>query len=1122
MFKPITRHSCRGIAAALTLGTATALSLAVFAPVAQAQQITQGSINGTATPAPNQTVVATNTGTGLSRTAPVGADGKFALAVLPAGTYSLQLMSNGQVVATQDGITVNAGVGTTVDFTQQQAANLGSVTVTANSITPIDVASSSTSLIVNAQQLTKLPVPQSTFSVALLAPSVVQNAAFSVPSFGGASSAENAYYVDGLNVTDQYTFLNLAQPPFEALDTFQVKTGGITAGYGNALGGVVNMSTKSGSNDFHAGANILWDPRWQEETSPNVYATSNACGAQAPGLMLNPNYDNTKPESNSNLRYMAAPCNDPRIPNQLLEHNNDNSNSDFKFNLWASGALIQDRLFYYILGQANSAVNDTYGLTTSAHVKTTSPYELLRLDWNITDNNVFTLTAWNSKETDDGIEYNLGIPKDTIGGEGINNGDQWSLNTSPGPLYSDYRQTTIGPYTNTIGNHAMIGKYTWFAGPSFNISALLGYVRFDRSLEANADCPITDDNRSGTQVRIGCWVVSNVTAGAYDARHEYRVDGEWTPGSGEAGFAGGHDITFGYDHQDFVSNQSQSYVGPTVTQTLPDGSVANVPGVDWEYFLTPSTGVVNGVCYNTGVAPVAGNCGYAANGTDFYVNGRQYWNFGFFKNSNYAMYIQDNWHMTQNFYLNFGVRDESFKAANAAGQDFVSADNEIGPRLGFSWDVNGDSHTKVYGSYAEYFIPLSTDANIRGAGAALDISNQDCLANSIDPTTGAPLYNGTPVTLGDGGTCKTLGSPKVQGSGIPPAYTQVATTNFTPMAEKELILGFDKDLSQNWTYGVRAVHRWLVDGQDDECWFAQGYNPNFDNWVATGGDGQIGKDAAHQDAFWQSLAPTTCLIANPGEDIETVANLTDSTVDAAHPYGTTLSPLTIPNSVMGTPAAKRTYNAMEFTLSRAFSDNWLFGASYTWAHEFGNEEGYVLSTIAQDDPGLTESFDFPKLEEGAYGNLPNDHRHTIKAWGAYQFMPDWRLGANFLLESGMPVGCYGTYPDENYIAFYYGAFSNWCGGTPNVGVLTGTLGQAGSYSRTPWIYNLDLSLAWTPTNIDGLTVQLNWYNVLGTQHPTSYVQQFDDGTGVPQNSFMTANTFQQPSYLELTVRYQFM
>ena len=51
-------------------------------------------------------------------------------------------------------------------------------------------------------------------------------------------------------------------------------------------------------------------------------------------------------------------------------------------------------------------------------------------------------------------------------------------------------------------------------------------------------------------------------------------------------------------------------------------------------------------------------------------------------------------------------------------------------RLGFSWDVNGDASMKVFGSYADYFIPLSTDANIRGAGAALECNSAPAIAPS--------------------------------------------------------------------------------------------------------------------------------------------------------------------------------------------------------------------------------------------------------------------------------------------------------------------------------------------------------------------------------------------------------
>src|SRR4029453_13342712 len=105
-------------------------------------------------------------------------------------------------------------------------------------------------------------VPRDTTSVALLAPGTVRgDAAFgNLASFGGASVAENAYFINGFNITNSFPNLNFAQVPFEAIQEQQIKTGGYGAEFGRSLGGVVNQITKRGTNDFHAGGNLFYTP----------------------------------------------------------------------------------------------------------------------------------------------------------------------------------------------------------------------------------------------------------------------------------------------------------------------------------------------------------------------------------------------------------------------------------------------------------------------------------------------------------------------------------------------------------------------------------------------------------------------------------------------------------------------------------------------------------------------------------------------------------------------------------------------------------------------------------------------------------------------------------------------
>lgn len=1037
-------HTALCLLAGVVLAVGFALS-----PHAMAAQQQQGSINGRAKPASGEVVVITNVSTGLTRQVNVGSDGSFKFAAVPPGTYVVALKQNGSAVATQSGIVVNANVGTTVSFLKQQATNLSSMTVNANSISPIDVSSTSSSLVLNSQEVNSLPVGRSAISVSLLSPTVVQNPAFGIPSFGGASSAENAFYVNGMNVTDDNTFLHFAQPPFEALQSFQVKTGGIGASYGNALGGVLNMTTKSGTNTFHAGVDVYWTPRFLTEASPNV-----------------------------------------AVQGQAVQHNADNHSMNLVYNVWGSGPIIKNHLFFYGMLQGNRATSDTYGLNLSEATKTSSPYGLFRIDWNITSNNVLTITGWDAKNKVDGTEYNL-IPQ-------------------TGQLFSAQRGSINGGYKETTGNKALIGHYTFYASNHFNISALYGYVRFDRgSNSSNPACSLAFDHRNaaGQAIHVGCAVnaLTFVTPNANDARHEWRIDGEWLSGDG-AGLLSGHDVTFGYASSIFRTVGNRHYPGPTMNFTGQP-----LPGVAYNYYWVPQSGIVNSVCYSTGNAPPAGgacpNAPYAQ-GAASYVVARQFVDSGSYYTKKHSYYIEDNWQMTPDFLLNLGVRNDGFHNYNALNQVFVSQANEWSPRLGFSWDINGDGSAKLYGSYAEYFIPIANNTNVRAAGGEYDASTYYQFNGTINA-------DGSPSTFGT-----ELGAPYTQGSGAIPNPNIVATRNLKPESEKEIILGFQKQIGDtNWSYGIQAMRRWLVNGSDDICSFLwyPGFVPSIYQYAKSQG---WDLNSVFPDGPYSALAGGTgCIISNPGKNIQTYADTNGNGK---------LNPITIPNSVLKMPTAQRTYNAVTISLHRAFADNWFFGMSYTWSHLYGNDEGYVLTSIGQTDAGISEAFDFPGLETGAYGDLANDHRHTFKFWGKYQFAPSWRVGFSAYIMSGKPLSCRGTYPNSSNLAYFYGAFTHWCGSTggssqsPAQGFpYGGHLIQQGTVARTPWIYNLNLQFAWTPVSVPGLEVMVNWFNVLGTQHYTQQSQAYDNGNYTPVQTYMQPTAFQEPTSIQLGLRYQF-
>src|SRR5690606_37490921 len=176
-------------------------------------------------------------------------------------------------------------------------------------VTPVDVTSTESAMNINAEELARLPVDRNVTSVALLAPGVAAgSAAFGGISFGGSQVAENAFYVNGLNVTDFYHRVGFSEAPFDFYEDFQVKTGGYSVEFGRTTGGVVNAVARSGTNEFHYGSKLVWAPKDWESSARNSYLDGD--------------------------RY--------------LTRSRDRTDST-RLNVWASGPIVKDRLFFFAM-----------------------------------------------------------------------------------------------------------------------------------------------------------------------------------------------------------------------------------------------------------------------------------------------------------------------------------------------------------------------------------------------------------------------------------------------------------------------------------------------------------------------------------------------------------------------------------------------------------------------------------------------------------------------------------------------------------------------------------------------------------------------------------------------------
>ncbi|MCA1580568.1 MAG: TonB-dependent receptor [Acidobacteria bacterium] len=187
------------------------------------------------------------------RTAVTGNDGRYRFVALPPGRYTVtgNLSGFGNVQKT-----ANVGLDKTSDVNLQLSlATKESVTVTGEA--PIvDVTSTTTGSNYTAKVMDKLPLGRNYASIVLSQPGVqtdngeTQGRSLAL-SIYGSTSAENLFLIDGVNTTNVIKGFQGKNINTEFIQEVEVKTGGYQAEYGRNTGGVVNVITKSGGNEFH-------------------------------------------------------------------------------------------------------------------------------------------------------------------------------------------------------------------------------------------------------------------------------------------------------------------------------------------------------------------------------------------------------------------------------------------------------------------------------------------------------------------------------------------------------------------------------------------------------------------------------------------------------------------------------------------------------------------------------------------------------------------------------------------------------------------------------------------------------------------------------------------------------
>lgn len=199
--------------------------------------------------------------TNRSYTAASNDAGYYVVPNLPPGRYELKVAYTGFANFVQTGILLSVAQTATIDVTLKVAAKGEQVVVTGEA-PPIEPSRTEVSQAVDSKQIVSLPISGRLFTdFALLSPGVATGRTslqspfteFEVTrvSFGGMRDFSNTITVDGADTTNTATGSQRATPSQEAVSEFRVVNNSFGAEYGRALGGIVNVVTKSGTNELH-------------------------------------------------------------------------------------------------------------------------------------------------------------------------------------------------------------------------------------------------------------------------------------------------------------------------------------------------------------------------------------------------------------------------------------------------------------------------------------------------------------------------------------------------------------------------------------------------------------------------------------------------------------------------------------------------------------------------------------------------------------------------------------------------------------------------------------------------------------------------------------------------------
>ena len=639
-------------------------------------QSTTGSIEGTITD-PNGAVVpgvevtvstrssnptGIETTTGYRRTVTTDGNGFYRVQQIPPGFYSVTTAStSGFGTATANNIEVVLDKTTPVNFALAAGTQnvVVDVTTEALAIDPTD-----NKIQTNITQRTAELLPKGTNFTSLLtvAPSVRNEPLSGGFQIDGASGSENTFIIDGQEVTNfrTGTLNGNNNIPFQFVQEVQVKSSGFTAEFGGATGGVVNVVTRGGGNEFRGEFGTEFNVAQFQGNPRDFLNLTSFTGAPAVGVA------------------------------EYIPVRKDEGTDFFPF-ASLGGPIIKDRIWFFgsyapqfrntertiaLFGTDRNPATRTIASTNTYRFKQTNEYAFGRIDIQPIQSIRLTGTyLWNpiAQEGNPPAQSPFGsVPAITFPGRGLVSGPDFADNQGGRQNSNNTTGTVVWTPTEKLIITAR-GGYSFLNEKlgNYGVPSVAGQTRTLTQV-TGTDAPANFGQPAGTQNFPGFSQL------LFDVSRRRTFDGDVTYLLSE--FFGRHQFKGGVQFNG-ISNNVQSTLVDTVVFRF--GTDQTIRGRTGRTDAPPPTPGAIGVGFlqRFGVFGAAGS-------------------------DNLAFYVQDSWQPFKRLTLNLGVRTERENSPSfndlGDGITFDFAD-KIAPRLGFAIDLFGDGRTKLFASYGQFY-----------------------------------------------------------------------------------------------------------------------------------------------------------------------------------------------------------------------------------------------------------------------------------------------------------------------------------------------------------------------------------------------------------------------------------